>query len=154
MEEFEIVEDVIEAAEDAEAAAGEMAMGEAAAVEEMPAVEEMAEMPEIEAEAGPGALDKFKNFINNNPYGQKLWSFCKLCATSTVTASVMFGVTYALNKAIAQKAKETGNRTALSEYLTAVQNNFTNKLHLNWTEDLRQKAAEAALVFPWIDATQ
>lgn len=149
MEEFEAVEEVVEAAAGAEAAVEEIVVSEAAQVEASAEVAEMAEAPAIEK----GTADKIKDFVASNVNGKTMWDFAKWAGKTGAVASVIFGVTYGLNKAIAGSAHETGKRTGLSQYLIAAQNNFLNQ-KLQWTEEVRQMAAEHALAFPWIDATQ
>lgn len=150
MEEFEILEGVAEMFEAAEVEGAGIA-AEAAEVEENVAVQEMAEVPAITEQSSQSVI---RNFINNNPYGQRLWTFSKWAAKETVSASVIFGVTYGLNRAIAKSSHESGKRTALSDYLKSVEKNFTENLHLSWTQETKQRAAEDALSFPWIDSSQ
>lgn len=151
--EFELLDGIPEMFAEAEAGAAEMELGEAAEVEDNAAVAEVADAPAI-AEGDPGAGQQIRDFINNNPYGRALWSFATWAGSTTATAGAVFGIMYGLNRATAKKAQQTGNRTALSVYLQGVEANWA-KLNLGpFTQDQRQKAAEDALAFPWIDATQ
>jgi len=150
LEEFELLEGVAELFAEGEAAAAELEAMEAAEVENSVAIEEVASGPAI---AEGSTVDAIRNFINTNPYGQALWKFTKWALATTAGASAAFGIMYGLNKAIAQSAHDTGKRKPLSEYLRVVGDNWVNKLHLTWTADIRQHAAEDALAFPWIDAT-
>lgn len=174
MEEIEIVEGMEAAAAGAgaEGMAG-IAVSEGAMVEANAAVAEMAVAPDIPAvvdappavaepggapvdpvadPAAEGRVAKIKAFVAENPYANKMWKFSKFVGKNAAIGGLVFGVTYGLNKALAQKAHETGKRTALSEYLKGAQTNF-EKIKLKWDDDLRQRAAELALGFPWIDAT-
>lgn len=151
MGEFELASEVVEGAEGAEANLANAAIGTASEVENAPAVAEMADAPALEN--APTTQSAIQNFINNNPYGKALWSFAKGAVTETAKASVIFGVMYGLNKALASNAQSSGNRTALSTYLQQVQDNFTS-LGLTWSTDLKQQTAEDALSFPWIDASK
>lgn len=153
MEEFEMLDGVAEMFEGAEAEAAGLELGEAAEVEANAEVEAVAEAPAIEAAEGPSTLDKIRDFIKNNPTGQKLWSFATWAAKTGASASAVFAIMYGLNQAVAKDAHQSGKRTALSQYLTGVQSNWENKLKLPWTDELKQKAATDALAFPWIDAT-
>jgi hypothetical protein len=155
MEEFEMLDGVAEMFEGAEAEAEGLALSEASEVEASAEVEEVANAPAIEegAAEAPGTLDKIRNFIKNNPTGQKLWSFATWAAKTGASASAVFAIMYGLNQAVAKDAHQSGKRTALSQYLAGVQSNWENKLKLPWSDDLRQKAAVDALSFPWIDAT-
>jgi hypothetical protein len=147
--EFEMLDGVAEMFDAAEAEAAALELGEAAAVEENAAVAGMAEGPAVEE----GMAQRVNNFIESNPYANKMWQFSKWAVKAGATASAIFGVTYGLNKAIAKDAHDTGSRTGLSTYLAGLQKNF-QKLGLTFGDDQKQKAAEDALAFPWIDATQ
>ena len=149
MEEFEIYDGIADLfAEGAEAGAAMEDVG--AVVEDNAAVEQVAAAPDV---AGPESLGPVRDFIANNPYGQKMWSFAKWAFTTAAGAAAAFAIMYGLNKAAAKNAHESGNRTALSDYLTQVEANFV-KNNLPWTDALKQAAAEDALAFPWIDATK
>lgn len=149
MEEFEIFDGIADLfAEGAEAGGAMEDIG--AAVEDNAAVEEVAAAPEI---AGPESQGPIRDFITNNPYGQKMWAFAKWAGTTAAGAAAAFAIMYGLNKAAAKNAHESGNRTALSDYLVQVAANF-QKNNLPWTDELRQEAAKDALAFPWIDATK
>ena len=150
--EFEMLEGVPEMFEMAEAeAAAALEMGEAAAVEENAAVAEMAEAPAL-AE-GEGALNSVRNFINNNPYASRLWTFAQWAGKTGAGAAAAFGIMMGLNKAVAKDAHESGKRTALSEYLNGVEANF-GKIGLIWTQAAKQTSAPAPLAFPRFVAMQ
>ncbi len=151
MGEFEIVDGVADLFGEGAAAAGDMALGEGAAVENNAAVEAVAEAPAITDKT---SLDAVRDFINDNPVGQKLWKFASWAGKTVAGASAAFGIMYGLNKAIAENAHQNGNRTALSDYLQQVADSFTNKLKIPFTDELRTEAATEALAFPWIDATK
>lgn len=148
--EFELGEEVLAAAADAEEAAADVAMGQAAEVEDNAAVQAVAEGPAVEAGS---RLADIQAFINDNPYGKALWSFAKFAATTTAGASAVWAIMYGLNKAIAKNAHDTGNRTGLTDYLASVAATYA-KNGLKFTDDLKQKAAEDALAFPWIDSSK
>jgi hypothetical protein len=145
--EFEMLEGVPEMFEMAEAEAAELQAG--AAVENDAAVREMAAVPDIAA----GEQAAVQQSIATNPYVQKLWDFAKWAGKTTAGASAAFGIMYGLNKAAAEKAQSSGQRTGLSSYLEKAKETFTKK-GLTWTQEQEQKAAEDALSYPWIDATQ
>jgi hypothetical protein len=147
--EFEMLAGISELFESAEAEAAELSLGEAAAVEHAAAVAEMAAGPLIDE--SEGALTRIQNFIDNNPYGQTLWRFAKWSAKTTGEASLKWSITYGLNKAIAQKAHETGHRTSLSEYLDGLETSFIENA-LPWSAEAKSMVAKDALSFPWLDA--
>ena len=130
-------------------------MAEASEVADNAAVQEVAELPPAAAEAAenPGMVSRVRSFLNDNPYGQRLVRFAKWAAPTAASAIVVTGIMYGMNQALAQKSHESGKRTALTEYLKGVETKFT-ALGLAWNLDIKQKAAEDALAFPWIDATQ
>jgi len=130
-------------------------MSEAAEVADNAAVQEVAELPAPAAEVAenPGMLSRVKSFLNDNPYGQRLVRFAKWAAPNAASAVVVTAIMYGMNQALAKKSHETGKRTALSEYLKGVEAKFT-ELGLTWNQEIKQKTAEDALAFPWIDATQ
>lgn len=129
---FQVIEGIeaLEAGAALEAGEIEMGLARAVEVEENAAVAEMAEAPAI-AE-GPGAVARVTDFLTTNTYGKAMWAFAKWAAKASALASAIFAVTYGLNKAIAKDAHETGKRTALSQYLIAVQNNWVSNLKLPW----------------------
>jgi hypothetical protein len=137
---------------DGEAAAVVAVENQAAQVADVAAVQEMAAAPEAAAEAG-GAQNGLRDYIENNPTGQKIWKFAKWAGSTAAGATAAFGIMYGLNKAIAKNAEQTDHRTALSAYLTQVQATFVQN-GLIWTTELKQQAATDALSFPWIDCTQ
>ncbi len=153
MSEVIIVEDMIPGAIAEGAEAAEVAVeAQAAQVENVAAVQEMAAAPDVAAQA-EGAQNGIRDYMENNPTGQKLWKFAKWAGSTAVGATAAFGIMYGLNKAIAKNAEQTDHRTALSAYLTQVQATFVQN-GLIWTTELKQQAATDALSFPWIDCTQ
>lgn len=146
--EFEMLEGISELFESAEAEAAELVLGEAAAVERLAAVADMAAGPVVDE--SEGALARIQNFIDNNSYARTLWSFATWSAKSAGEASLEWSITYGLNKAIAQRARESGHRTALSEYLDGVEASFI-KNALPWTAEVKKRIAKDALGFPWLD---
>lgn len=142
--EFEFEEEMADAAIEGAEGAADLAMSEGAEVEENAAIDEMAEAPEAVAENS----NRIKDFVTNNPFGKVMWALAK----TTASAAVAFGIFYGLNKALAGSSHESGKRTALSEYLKGVADNFA-KNGLEFTAEMRQTAATDALAFPWIDAT-
>lgn len=163
--EFELADDVVEVFEGAQAEGEGLALSEGAEVEQSGAVQDFANGPAIEpapadepapAEGQAGSSSTVANirtFIQNNPYANKMWQFAQFAGKNVAAAGIMFGIMYGLNKLIAQKAQTTGNRTALSQYLTGVQQNFQTN-GLPWNDQIKAQAAQDALAFPWIDATQ
>ena len=153
MGEVAIIDEILPNAVAEGAAAAEEAVAvQAAEVADVAAVQEMAAAPEVAAEEG-GAQNGLRDYIENNPTGQKIWKFAKWAGSTAVGATAAFGIMYGLNKAIAKNAEQTDHRTALSAYLTQVQATFVQN-GLIWTTELKQQAATDALSFPWIDCTQ
>eukprot|EP00731_Ephydatia_muelleri_P004168 Em0002g344a len=126
-------------------------LGEGAEVEAMPQVEEMVAAPAIENT--PSIIGRIQDFLTNNTYGQMIAQFGKFVGTTAASGAIMVGVMYGLNKLLAEKAKETGKRTPLSDYLKQAEKNYQSQ-NLTWNDEIRQYAAKAALSFPWIDCTQ
>lgn len=97
------------------------------------------------------------NFIKNNKFANTMWNFSKKfgvwAVKESASAVAAFGIMYGLNKALAQDAHNSGNRKPLSQYLAQVEKTFTDH-SLTWGPAQKQQAAEDALSFPWIDATQ
>lgn len=152
MDEFELLEGVAEMFTEAEVSADSILM-EGALVEENEAVAEVANAPAIAADAQLSTLQQIQAFISDNRYGQTMWKFAKSVAGAAVSASIAFAIMYGLNKAVAEKAHNSGNRMALSEYLVEVEANY-KKIGITWNYDLLTQAATDALSYPWIDATK
>ncbi len=148
MDEFEVLEGVAELFGDAVAAGDEVA-AEAAAVEDNAAVEGMANSPAIDSVESQGAV---RDFIENNPYGSRLWQFSKWLGKTAAGAAAAFAIMYGLNKAAASEAHQTGQRVSLTDYLAKVQQNMI-KNGLAWNDEIKQQAATNALAFPWVDCT-
>eukprot|EP00731_Ephydatia_muelleri_P004240 Em0002g416a len=128
-------------------AVGEGVVG--AEVADMAGVTEMAEAPMIESTTSEATI---QNFIQQNPFGQRLWSFAKWAAKNTAEAGLIYGFMYGLNKAVAMTSKKSAKKMPLSVYLKLVKDNFERTLHIPWTDELEKEAADGARGFPWIDA--
>ncbi len=171
--EFEFLDGLADLFAEAEAGGEDLALGEGAQVEQSEAVQAFADGPAIAPEAEPAGapapandpapanepapasstVANIRAFIQNNPYASTMWQLAKAAGKNVASAGKMFVVMYGLNKLIAQNAQTTGNRTALSQYLASVQQNF-QKNGLPWNDQVKAQAAQDALAFPWIDATQ
>ena len=146
MSEFEMFEGIAGMFEQAELEAAGLEIG--AAVENNAGVQEMAELPDIAV----GEQEAINQEIARNPYVQKMWDLTKWAGKQAAAASAGFAIMYGLNKAMAENAHSSGQRTAISSYLAGVEKTFIAN-GLDWTHEIKQKAAEAALSYPWIDST-
>lgn len=126
---------------------------EAAAVEDDAAVQQAAAAPDIAALPGEDAAAAVDRVAATSTWATSCKEFAVWSVKAGAGALVAFGIMYGLNKAMASKSASTGTQTALSDYLTGLEANFL-KLGLEWDAARKQKAADDALAFPWIDATK
>jgi hypothetical protein len=114
-------------------------------VEDDNGVIEMAKAPEPKS-------GSFLNFFKNNKYGKTLWTFSKEFGKEGIKMGVLLGIMYGMNKAMATDAKKTGKRKCLTSYLDGVEKTY-QKINLTFSKKEKQKAADDALDYPWIDCT-
>lgn len=147
MDEIEIVDGVVDAAEAAELGGVESVGRE---VEANPEIQNMAQAPEVASE-NQSAL---RTWINSSTTGEKLWTLSKFLGKNVAGASLAFGIFYGLNKAAAKNAAADGKRTKLSDYIPAAKANWLKIMGVAMTDDQLQATAAAALTFAWIDASE